>query len=532
VCCHQPFLIIASLQLPPTLSLHLQQGAIAVSICEKEETNLTDFGIGSAMLSYILYGDSLLGLKEFKRALVYYKRALHYHATSTHKKVLTPPADVVAQLRYKMTQCLIETEAESNCARAAITMMEGIPPAHRTLCMLMLLGKLYQESGMDASATTTYKAALELNPCAIEAMMALIDLGVSSADISNYLEELGEENRTWMRAVIEAHECSSRREEKEALRMYQDLNTVFPSNSYIMLQQAHCQFRMKATQGGIYTYNKVHAEDVYCVDQMDEYASLLRSEERGEDLNRLAHELIAVDSNRPQTWVAVALYSDLKGEKEKAIAFLDKAIALDKRHVPSYHLKGQLLLQLGQPEHAVRAHWKGYSLRKDMTAFSGLVKSYLRIPKYKEALCSAKEAMKSFPYSAQALTLVGEVLIQIQDGKEKAKRVLEKALQLDPMCLQACLLLSDLEVEYGLLDIATKRLKQALVHHKNHIVHCKLADVFSKKRVFADALTHYNNALSLSPQYSPAIAGYERLEKLMRGEDPDAEETDPEGDDA
>jgi hypothetical protein len=40
----------------------------------------------------------------------------------------------------------------------------------------------------------------------------------------------------------------------------------------------------------------------------------------------------------------VALYSKLKGEKEKALRFVDKALQYDKRHIPAYHLRGSVLL--------------------------------------------------------------------------------------------------------------------------------------------------------------------------------------------
>ena len=57
-------------------------------------------------------------------------------------------------------------------------------------------------------------------------------------------------------------------------------------------------------------------------------------------------------------------------------------------------------------------------------------------------------------------------------------------------------------------------------------VHTKLADVcaMGPKAQYQEALSHYHHALSLQPAYDPAKAGLERLEKLMRGQDPDAEE--------
>lgn len=53
--------------------------------------------------------------------------------------------------------------------------------------------------------------------------------------------------------------------------------------------------------------------------------------------------------------------------------------------------------------------------------FSGLVRSYLALSKIKEALHSAREAMKAMPQSAKALKLVGDVHASNTSGREKVK---------------------------------------------------------------------------------------------------------------
>ena len=59
-------------------------------------------------------------------------------------------------------------------------------------------------------------------------------------------------------------------------------------------------------------------------------------------------------------------------------------------------------------------------------------------------------------------------------------------------------------------------------------VHTKLAAVcaMGPKHQYQEALSHYHPALSLAPGCEAAKVGLERLEKLMRGLDPDAEEED------
>jgi anaphase-promoting complex subunit 7 len=52
-------------------------------------------------------------------------------------------------------------------------------------------------------------------------------------------------------------------------------------------------------------------------------------------------------------------------------------------------------------------------------------------------------------------------------------------------------------------------------------VFTKLADVYTLNKQFADAMTQYHRSLSVNPASVDALRGLDRLEKLMRGEDPD-----------
>mmetsp|Transcript_8229 Transcript_8229/g.9723 ORF Transcript_8229/g.9723 Transcript_8229/m.9723 type:complete len:85 (+) Transcript_8229:2-256(+) len=65
---------------------------------------------------------------------------------------------------------------------------------------------------------------------------------------------------------------------------------------------------------------------------------------------------------------------------------------------------------------------------------------------------------------------------------------------------------------------------QSLQHHNKDFMHCKLGELHTTAMNYPDALTHFHRALSLNSEFEPARQALERLEKLMRGVDPDAEE--------
>lgn len=94
-----------------------------------------------------------------------------------------PPALSLAPLTWSLRgvpvggrrrpQCHAKLGDTSNALRCLV----AIPPKSRSLKTQLLLGWLYKGSGLKRDAINAYKAALKLNPLALEAVMALAQLG-------------------------------------------------------------------------------------------------------------------------------------------------------------------------------------------------------------------------------------------------------------------------------------------------------------------------------------------------------------------
>ena len=59
---------------------------------------------------------------------------------------------------------------------------------------------------------------------------------------------------------------------------------------------------------------------------MDEYALLLRSKSDHSELKRLVHDLLNIDAECPEVWVASAIYWDMRNDKERAATYVDKVV--------------------------------------------------------------------------------------------------------------------------------------------------------------------------------------------------------------
>lgn len=189
-------------------------------------------------------------------------------------------------------------------------------------------------------------------------------------------------------------------------------------------------------------------------------------------------------------------------------------------------MKGNLLLSLNRPDAAAAAFRNVQELKPDLRSYQGLVHSYLAISKVKEALYIAREAMKTMPQSAKALKLVGDVHAKSSSGREKAKKFYESALRLEPGYLGAALALAELHVVEGRNGDAVSLLERYLKDWADDSLHVKLAQVFAATNMLQEALSHYQAALRINPQNEAAKKGLDRLEKLMKGVDPDAPEED------
>lgn len=502
----------------------------------------------------ILFADALYGKKEYRRALNIYRQALQQcrvspkqnlnsggrstlqagsrssSASPTHAQLMNEH-----EVKYKIALCHLAV----NDSRSALSEMEGIPSKARTLHINLTLARLYRVTGYERAAIAFYKECLRQCPYAMEAIIALAELGVTHKEI----QPQGQSKNTrltnghldqvrWLQRYAEAQCAVACHDYKGGLEHLYQLGQRFPSNLHLILETAKVEVALGKTDDAIHNFEKARQVDQFNITSMDEYAMLLRSKSEHPELNRLVQDLLSIDPARPEAWVASAIYWDMREDKERAATYADKSIRVDERHGPAYIVKGNIALSMNRPEAALAAFRKAQALKPDLRSYQGLVQALLKIPKHKEALFAARDAMKAMSHSAKALTLVGDVYAHITDGREKARKFYESALRLEPGYLEAVLALAELHVLEGRNGEAIALLQKYLKNWTDDGLHTKLAQILAATSKVGESLSHYQIALSINPHNEVAKKGLDRLEKQMKGVDPDAlEEEENEGED-
>ncbi|KAL6044789.1 hypothetical protein QOT17_023132 [Balamuthia mandrillaris] len=471
---------------------------------------ISDGSASSLAETHVFFGDTLMGKKEFVRAMRHYRLALQKKAISCKASSIT----------WKMAQCLLHLKEE----RAALKTLEGIPEQQRTLEMNMCMASLCRKLGFIGAAKAKYVLALQQNPYALEALTALMELGVKWVELQA-LYQHSPNDMKWLQPFALSLESLAEHSYQQAIESFTKLEKKYPKNLFLLNNIATCHVHLTDAEKALQTFSKIRKVDNLYMESMDLYASIMKSKGKMVELNKLSQDMVKIDARRPETLTTIAIYVDSKGQKSKALELANKALMRSNNsHLMALLLKGNLLLSCGAPEEAAAAYRGAYMQRKDLSILQGLVRAYLTIPKYQEALMVAKEAYKLMPEDPKALTLYGLVLSHIPQGREMARKALDKALQRDPHSVDAVLALVQLNALEQKHEDAVKLLEARLEEDSNEMLHTRLADLYTMLERYDDAMDQYQKALLLNPLCEPAKIGSERLEKLMRGIDPDEEE--------
>ena len=165
---------------------------------------------------------------------------------------------------------------------------------------------------------------------------------------------------------------------------------------------------------------------------MEVYSTVLWHLKRDAALAFLCHLLRDIDSNAPETWVAVGNAFSLAREHDQAIAAFRRAVLVDEKFAYAWTLMGHEYIAnedfdaaLSCFRHAVAGDRRGYG------GWYGLGKCFERLGKLEDAESHYRIASSINPASSTLLVCVG-VILEKQRNRRGALANYTKALELSP----------------------------------------------------------------------------------------------------
>ncbi|GAM23064.1 hypothetical protein SAMD00019534_062390 [Acytostelium subglobosum LB1] len=496
------------------------------------------------ILALTMFADAMFNQGQHLRACKYYKAAFEMLAKlispSSHTSLFSQAASKQPQitaslrateyeLRYKMALCHVQTKR----IPLAISHLEIIPIANRTLAIHLTLAKLYRETMREKTkdTITCYKEALRLCPLCIEAINALKELGEDpEAILQPVLNKQNFPNTnidsSWIPALAQSTIELKRNQPQKSLFILKKLEAKFTGNLYLLerLAMAYLYNDEPSIVNTTDTFKKIRTIDPLYVGSMDVYCSILKRRQLPVELNKVCSELVNAYPQSPESWTSAAMYYYLKETNEKAVECVERALSIDESHTQAHSLKGEIYLSIDEPRIALPSLERAFALSKNILTARDLVRCHLFLNQLNEALAVAKAIHRLSPDYSKSKALVGMVLANQPEERDQARKILQEALVLSPFCIDSVLTMSKLNLVEGKAQDAIDLIQRQLDNQETDLMHTEMANIYMEmgsEDVYDKAIHHFNQALEINGSYEGALTGLHRLELLRKGLDPD-----------
>ena len=555
---------------------------LALARGERTSTSVTSFEASGARADartawramasdHALKGEILAAMGSHRACAASYERAIDYAArseeagTTTTKRGTKTSSRMVdddraqdgvmvvdineMRLRAARALCALQETESTNAALKHLTL---VPASERALEHKILLANIHRSMRNDRVAVTYYKDVLKDYPWAIEAAVALGELGVKTLDVRYSLLQAAssEESASEEFAVLETYTSALSSLEMDdvasARTMLANMARAFPNDSYMMCASARADMTnvsgYRDVDAALRQFASVRAHDPYFTDSMDHYASLLSELGEFDKLEQLSASMMELTPERHETWTCASLYyehfrtniskdsaAEMKmranGGKPESVIAAEKAVRLSggRSHMALLNL-GTICLRNKRIVEAISAFNRCNAIKVSMHAYKGLVTAYLANGAGASAMMCAKQAIKRNPQDAVAWTLYGDVQAKKMGDAESAIKSYEQALAYDPRLLRAVKSIAALNVKIGKFHVARAVLQRQLDDYQptreDELVslYCRLAQVLMLSKQPTESVKYYQRALAINPNCTVALKALDKFEHTRNAE--------------
>ncbi|KAF9156285.1 Anaphase-promoting complex subunit 7 [Linnemannia schmuckeri] len=409
---------------------------------------------------------------------------------------------------------------ESGDYQRAKELLLQIPEEKRTVrTYLLLIQLLHKKANLQIREDSYWSEIAKLQPLALEAYVHMLRAGTPLFFVSNMIPKDSPEYE-WMKLYLHGLDSFFHMRYEAAHQTFTTLDEMFPHNTDIKIRLALCLRWMGKPVRACLMFSQVRRQDFYVIDDLYHYAECLKELYNAKLLNKLAGDLLNISDRHPDTWCVQAMYWNMKGERDKALQMVSRALQLRPDHCGALQLRGLIYLE-SSPVRALGSFREASKTEKDLVTYEGMVKAYILLERHLEACKEAEEAKVRMPGSAQALALYGTALYHAanDEAAQDAQDQVKEALRIDPSCKLAAHTLLLIYENQRRFDEAITLLDQQIDHQPPDEIHIKKAEIYSSIERWEEALSSYERARSFNPLNVIAREGIANVEKILSGGD-------------
>ncbi|KAI9590347.1 anaphase-promoting complex subunit 7 isoform X2 [Glossina fuscipes] len=460
-----------------------------------------------------------VAIKHFNAALLMRKSMIRYK--NVHLAAIENTCEQFGEIetRYRLATCYRDLGEHSQ----AVATLQALPAKSRTPKVNMLQAKLVQQGGSSntTEAILAYKDVLRECPLAMEAIEALLELGVNGIEVNSLVVNASSvpKNIEWLSNWIKAHAQMYSRNHLEASKTFQSINdnTKFHQNEHLVtLIGKSLYYYGNSTQAQLYLemaamINPHNWDAIMPLSVVYEYNQKLQG------LDKLTAQMTNIHEFTSGHWFVMAQSFYAHGMLEKASSFAYKALTLNPRNVEAQLLRGKICLRTKRHKdgiHFFRAAQCVANYRFEV--YKGLFYCYMGMKRCKEAQTMCALAVRYFRNLPRSYVMFARTLIHSSHPhpKKSAKKVIGKALEIDEYYAPAVALMAELCQAEGETQEAIALLKKQVINYPHYRLFTMLGDILAGEKDLNGALEYYTTALSMEPTYQRALEGVNALGKV------------------
>lgn len=407
----------------------------------------------------------------------------------------------------------------------ALNVLEGISIKIRTPKHNMALGNLYKQRGLERAAIGCYKEVLKSCPLALEAVEALLQLGLGSKEILGLTTETLMGRYDWLIDWVEGHSQMCSGDYSKAMMSYQHIIDTNGASGHLLSKVAVCFNNLGAYTEARVMFEKAYSEEPYYFGNAGTYASILAMQKDKGALEKFCMSI--TPDLKVEVLISHSYLAIVKSEHARGLMLAERALELSPRYIPALIVKGCAAMFGQQFTDAMVSFREVLNATPScFEAHKGMVSSLLSLGRHKEAVIAAKESIKQCSGQARSFLLIAVATSQYpQDNtklRDRAKDFYMKALSLDPGCEEAVCSLASLLIRENNAKEGLKFVKRFLVRGSSARAHTTAGECYAALQQYEYALHHYHLAISLDETYTAAVSGIQAIER--GGEAHDASE--------